>query len=280
MNYKSWIEHAKSQVAQQAGDVQSVQWLVMDVLGWSRMDLILNESTTIPTHIEEKLNIGLNQLMNHVPVQYIVGHAAFYGRSFKVNENVLIPRPETEEVVAHFLKEVPTSGTVADIGTGSGVLAVTIKAEKPQLQVYASDISTKAIDVAKDNAKSHHTAIQFIVGEGLKPYIEAGIMLDGLISNPPYISDNERDVMDTSVIQYEPHIALFAENNGYAVYEQIFQDLPKVMRHGAPVVLEIGYQQGDDLKQLLFTYHPHITAHVHQDINKNERILSFTWFKQ
>lgn len=277
VNYNEWIRDARVQLSEYTQDIQSVEWLVMDILGWNRMDLILNQNQFIPKEILCCLDEGLMALKNHVPVQYIVGKATFWGKSFKVNEHVLIPRPETEEVVERFLNLIPSNGKIADIGTGTGVIAITVKNERPQLKVYASDISNEALKTARDNATTHQSNIHFLLGDGLKPFINQNIYLDGLISNPPYIGYDELKAMDQSVIQYEPHVALFADQGGYALYEQLFQDIPKVLNDGAPVVMEIGYQQGKQLKEKLLTYYPHLFPEVHHDINGNERILSFIW---
>lgn len=278
MNYKQWRQHAEQQMRTKGYDANAIQWFLMDTLQWSRTSLILNEIAIIPETTLAQLNDGLSHLLTGMPLQYVVGQAEFYGRPFKVTPDVLIPRPETEEVVHYFLNQLTeATSCVADVGVGSGAIAVTLKAEKPELQVIATDISSQALLVAKENACRLQQDITFIQGNALQPLIDQDIRLDGLISNPPYIGEHERGLMDESVIQYEPHVALFADQEGYQVYEAILRDLPHVMHDGAPVVFEIGFQQGVQLTEMMQQLYPHIKTEVIPDINGNARIFHFKW---
>lgn len=277
MNYKQWRQDAEKQMIAKGYEENSVQWLLMDTLQWSRTQLILNEKASIPESTLVQLNDGLSQLLTGMPVQYVVGQAEFYGRLFKVTSDVLIPRPETEEVVHYFLTQLTEATCVADIGVGSGAIAMTIKAEKPELQVIATDISSQALAVAKENVRRLQQDITFLQGNALQPLKDQGIRLDGLISNPPYIGEHERHLMDESVVQYEPHVALFADQEGFEVYEAILRDLPHVMHDGAPVVFEIGFQQGIQLTEMMQQLYPHIQTEVIPDINGNARIFHFKW---
>nr|WP_240622351.1 peptide chain release factor N(5)-glutamine methyltransferase [Staphylococcus lutrae] len=258
-------------------EATSVKWLIMDTLQWSSAQAVMHEMDSIPEKTMRLLDERLLQLLSGRPVQYVVGQAAFYGRQFKVTPDVLIPRPETEEVVQYFLSKMKQPGTVADIGVGSGAIAVTLKAENEALEVIATDISAEALEVARDNARAHQQHITFYEGDALQPLINNAIRLDGLISNPPYIGVNEREWMDAHVIAHEPHVALFADNEGFQVYESILRDLPKVMREGAPVVFEIGFQQGKALTTLMASWYPHIATEVLEDINGNARMFYFNW---
>ncbi|UAS77122.2 peptide chain release factor N(5)-glutamine methyltransferase [Staphylococcus pseudintermedius] len=255
----------------------AIQWFMMDTLQWSRTSLILNEMTPMAESTLKQLNDGLSQLLTGMPVQYVVGQSEFYGRQFKVNSDVLIPRPETEEVVHYFLTQLAAAKVVADIGVGSGAIAITLKAERPELRVIATDISFQALAVARENAQRLQRDITFLQGNALQPLIDQDVRLDGLISNPPYIGEHERTLMDNSVIQYEPHVALFATQEGYQVYAAILRDLPHVMQDGAPVVFEIGFQQGAQLTRMMQQLYPHITPEVINDINGHARIFHFKW---
>ncbi|UXR55636.1 peptide chain release factor N(5)-glutamine methyltransferase [Staphylococcus schleiferi] len=279
MNYNQWIKDAKQKMAAQGYEENAVEWLVMDLCQWSRTQMILNEKDVLSQDRLKQLEQGLSLLLKGMPVQYVVEQAHFYGRIFKVNPNVLIPRPETEEVVHYFLNQIKPNMTVADVGVGSGIIAVTLKAEMNELIVYGSDISKPALSVAQKNAKKHNCEIHFMEGDALKPYIERGIQLEGLISNPPYISKDEVNVMGKDVLEFEPHLALFAEEQGYQVYKALIRDLPSVMCDGAPVVFEIGYQQGEFLTQLMQSWFSHIKTQVINDINGQPRIFTFNWHK-
>ncbi|PCF47152.1 peptide chain release factor N(5)-glutamine methyltransferase [Staphylococcus delphini] len=277
MNYKEWRQQAEQQMMANGYEANAIQWFMMDTLQWSRTSLILNEMTPMPESTLKQLNDGLSRLLTGMPVQYVVGQAEFYGRQLKVTSDVLIPRPETEEVVHYFLTQLAAAKVVADIGVGSGAIAVTLKAERPELRVIATDISSQALAVARENAQRLQQDITFIQGNALQPLIDQGVRLDGLISNPPYIGEHERTLMDDSVIQYEPHVALFAGQEGYQVYAAILRDLPHVMQDGAPVVFEIGFQQGVQLTRMMQQLYPHITPEVINDINGHERIFHFKW---
>ncbi|MTV22017.1 peptide chain release factor N(5)-glutamine methyltransferase [Staphylococcus delphini] len=277
MNYKEWRQQAEQQMLANGYEANAIQWFMMDTLQWSRTSLILNEMTLMPESTLKQLNDGLSRLLTGMPVQYVVGQAEFYGRQLKVTSDVLIPRPETEEVVHYFLTQLAAAKVVADIGVGSGAIAVTLKAERPELRVIATDISSQAIAVARENAQRLQQDITFIQGNALQPLIDQGVRLDGLISNPPYIGEHERPLMDDSVIQYEPHVALFAGQEGYQVYAAILRDLPHVMQDGAPVVFEIGFQQGVQLTRMMQQLYPHITPEVINDINGHARIFHFKW---
>ncbi|EKO0727634.1 peptide chain release factor N(5)-glutamine methyltransferase [Staphylococcus pseudintermedius] len=277
MNYKEWRQQAEQQMVVKGYEPNAIQWFMMDTLQWSRTSLILNEMTPIAESTLKQLNDGLSQLLTGMPVQYVVGQSEFYGRQFKVNSDVLIPRPETEEVVHYFLTQLAAAKVVADIGVGSGAIAITLKAERPELRVIATDISFQALAVARENAQRLQRDITFLQGNALQPLIDQDVRLDGLISNPPYIGEHECTLMDNSVIQYEPHVALFAAQEGYQVYAAILRDLPHVMQDGAPVVFEIGFQQGAQLTRMMQQLYPHITPEVINDINGHARIFHFKW---
>ncbi|PCE58516.1 protein-(glutamine-N5) methyltransferase, release factor-specific [Staphylococcus pseudintermedius] len=277
VNYKEWRQQAEQQMVVKGYEPNTIQWFMMDTLQWSRTSLILNEMTPIAESTLKQLNDGLSQLLTGMPVQYVVGQSEFYGRQFKVNSDVLIPRPETEEVVHYFLTQLAAAKVVADIGVGSGAIAITLKAERPELRVIATDISFQALAVARENAQRLQRDITFLQGNALQPLIDQDVRLDGLISNPPYIGEHERTLMDNSVIQYEPHVALFAAQEGYQVYAAILRDLPHVMQDGAPVVFEIGFQQGAQLTRMMQQLYPHITPEVINDINGHARIFHFKW---
>ncbi|EKC6390026.1 peptide chain release factor N(5)-glutamine methyltransferase [Staphylococcus pseudintermedius] len=277
MNYKEWRQQAEQQMVVKGYEPNAIQWFMMDTLQWSRTSLILNEMTPIAESTLKQLNDGLSQLLTGMPVQYVVGQSEFYGRQFKVNSDVLIPRPETEEVVHYFLTQLAAAKVVADIGVGSGAIAITLKAERPELRVIATDISFQALAAARENAQRLQRDITFLQGNALQPLIDQDVRLDGLISNPPYIGEHERTLMDNSVIQYEPHVALFAAQEGYQVYAAILRDLPHVMQDGAPVVFEIGFQQGAQLTRMMQQLYPHITPEVINDINGHARIFHFKW---
>lgn len=277
MSYRQWLTEAKNRATEAGLEAAAVEWLLLDLLDWTRVTLLCDGDSAMPDMDAQRLDQGLSRFLAGEPVQYITGKATFYGRDYDVDARVLIPRPETEEVVAHFLQVCPQAGVIADIGTGSGIIALTVKQERPTLDVWASDISSEALAVARHNAKRLDVAVNWLQGDVLVPFIERDIRLDGLISNPPYIGTEELDQMGKDVVAHEPHLALFAEQAGYAIYERLLQDLSKVMNNDAPVVFEIGYQQGETLTQMAKHMYPHLSPQVLTDINGHPRIFYMTW---
>ena len=180
-----------------------------------------------------------SQLLVHRPAQYIIGNAEFHGHSFKVDERVLIPRPETEELVNLILSENQNSSLkVLDIGTGSGVIALSLAAERANWQVTASDISQDALDLAQENAEAIDVAIDFVQSDCFQAITGK---YDIIVSNPPYISETDREEVGLNVLASEPHLALFAEEDGYAVYRKIAENAQKHLTEKGKIYLEIGY---------------------------------------
>ena len=211
------------------------------------INLYLEKDNIADERVEKRFIEGVHRLANNEPMNYILGYSYFYGYKLKVNKDVLIPRYETEELVGNILSYVDeyykndTHIVLADIGTGSGAIAIALKKEEDKLDVYASDISKEAIEVAKTNAKENNADIKFLIGSMLDPIIENNIKLDILVSNPPYIKEDE--VLEKSVKDYEPNIALFGGDDGLKFYRIIFENASKVMKDKGFLFFEIGYDQ-------------------------------------
>jgi release factor glutamine methyltransferase len=214
------------------------QWVLEDVLEISRLKLSLNRFLLLTTHQKEVLDTYLVRLLNHEPVQYVTGFASFYGLKFKVNPNVLIPRPETEELVEWVMEEVRSErtevreqkldmrhktldntklarensqlATILDIGTGSGCIAITLAKELPNALVTAIDVSTQALSIAKENAFENKVNVEFQL---LNILLDVPTnKYDIIVSNPPYIGYDEKETIRENVLKHEPHLALFAED--------------------------------------------------------------------
>jgi len=212
------------------------------------------------------------------PIQYIIGSEEFYGRSFEVNEHVLIPRPETEELVYGTLKRLEKlfpDGPVdlVDVGTGSGAISVTLKLEKPALKVTAIDLSEDALEVARKNAASLGAVIEFSHGDLLQPLILQCKKVDAVISNPPYIPIADQEWMSDIVTEHEPHMALFAGEDGLDLYRRFMDELPLVLKERALVGFEIGAGQGEAVAGLLKNTFPHATVEIVFDINGKDRMV-------
>jgi release factor glutamine methyltransferase len=192
----------------------------------------------------------LNERLKGKPTQYITKQQEFYGRNFRVTPDVLIPRPETEHVVEAAIAAIRTGGyqRVLDVGTGSGAIAVSIALELKR-HVYACDISTKALAVAEQNRAAYGADVRFFAGDlasAIRPRT-----LDLLVSNPPYIPGNDAANMQREVREWEPHVALFAGETGLEIYERLIAQAAAAVRPGGHLMMELGYQSLDGVRQLL-----------------------------
>ncbi|MFR7397054.1 MAG: peptide chain release factor N(5)-glutamine methyltransferase [Streptococcus constellatus] len=212
-----------------------------------------------------------SQLLVHRPAQYIIGSAEFHGHSFKVDERVLIPRPETEELVDLILSENPnTNIKVLDIGTGSGAIALSLAIDRDNWQVTASDISSNALELAQENAEVIDVAIDFVQSDCFQ---EITGKYDIIVSNPPYISETDREEVGLNVLTSEPHLALFAVEDGYAVYRKIAENAQKHLTKKGKIYLEIGYKQGEYVKKLFESAFPKMRIRVLQDQFGKDRMV-------
>lgn len=182
----------------------------------------------------------------HYPIQYLLGNQEFYGRSFAVGPGVLIPRPETELLVDVCLERLDgmaqPESRILDVGTGSGAIAVTLAAERPRLQVTATDISRRALALARKNASRHRcqSRIEFLERTGVEGLAERRSRWDLVVSNPPYVPTADRLGVDRSVAGYEPRQAVFGGRTGLEIYETLLEGCPRVMEPAGALVLEIG----------------------------------------
>ncbi|WP_324225194.1 peptide chain release factor N(5)-glutamine methyltransferase [Lentibacillus sp.] len=255
------------------------EWLLQHYLGVSRSTLFMMMRDSVP---EKVLTSFWQAIERHaetgVPVEHITGYASFYGRDFYVNAHTLIPRPETEELVQHIIRTVPHGPiTMADIGTGSGIIAITLALAIPEAHVYATDISSEALDVARENADRFGANVTFLEGDYLQPLIEQNIHVDMIVSNPPYIAPEEKTLLSDTVKNFDPERALFADDQGLGAYKEIIHNLPNVMKQEGYVFFEIGHQQGQAIKSLLESAPGKCDVTIIQDINGKDRIISAAW---
>ncbi|MDB5275483.1 MAG: prmC [Ferruginibacter sp.] len=192
-------------------------WVFESLAGTERFDVIKNPALLLSPLVEGQLDKALVALLQHTPVQYVLGEAWFYKMKLTVNEHVLIPRPETEELVQLVLDQVKIYNTtpfILDIGTGSGCIAIAIKKNMPAASVTAIDISMDALEIAKGNAAAQQTDIDFLAVDFLDENQWDHLpKFDCIVSNPPYIPLNEKDKLDINVTAFEPHQALFVPDN-------------------------------------------------------------------
>lgn len=246
-------------------------------LKMSRADLITHENNTVSESDLLKFNFAIKDLKKYKPLQYILGEADFYRLKFKVNEHVLIPRPETEELVHLIIKDNKMqSPTILDIGTGSGCIPIALKKNIPSAEITAMDISNEALNVAKHNAKLNGVEVEFVLDSIL--HLTSHIShftshFDIIVSNPPYICKSEKDSMNKNVLEYEPHLALFVENEDPLLFYKAIGDyaLNHLNKNGK-VYFEINQAFGPETKNMLENK-GFKNVELIKDLSNNYRIL-------
>lgn len=241
-------------------EIQSFTRLIMEeVCGIPPHHLLFGKGKELSD--TEKLEIKeiIEQLKKHKPLQYILGKADFYGRTFRVNPSVLIPRPETEELIEHIChdleEEADKAATILDIGTGSGCIAITLAKELPGADVVAIDISPDALVTARENARALHAPVTFIPCDILdtgRAEAEIPFMFDVIVSNPPYVMEREKEAMEANVLEYEPPLALFvSDSDPLLFYRAIARFGRKKLKKGGRLYFEINALCGSDTVRLL-----------------------------
>jgi release factor glutamine methyltransferase len=265
-----------SSLLQKAGIDPDAARYVLEYLGdFTPTQLQLHGRDVMPDPIAKAFEAAIPRLLQHEPAQYIIGLAPFYGHDFKVSPAVLIPRFETEELVAWVAEDRAQAQTLLDVGTGSGVIGITLKAQCPQLDVTMVDVSSDALAIAQQNAQRLQVEVTLKQSDLFSAV--AGQRFDRIVSNLPYISHKEVDVMDESTLAFEPHLALFADHNGLALFERFCQQLPEHVHAGSQVYLEFGYQQQPALAKLFAEVLPQAQVEFRQDLAGHPRMVKLTF---
>jgi release factor glutamine methyltransferase len=221
-------------------------------LNYKRIDVSLKSETLITPETFEYFETLISRLLTYEPIQYILGTTSFFGLEFKVDTNVLIPRPETEELVAWILKEADSSQPlkILDIGTGSGCIAVSLAKHFPNADVYALDVSPAALEMAQYNAQQNGVQLNGIQANVLE-WENTELQFDIIVSNPPYVRESEKERMAPNVLEHEPHLALFVENNNPLVFYQAIVALSKqALKKQGLLYFEINEYLGQETKAL------------------------------
>lgn len=232
----------------QGEEAESLSFVYRSLKNLSFTDFVLTLQQEVTEEEKQFVEEIFKKLAEHIPAQYIIGHAEFFGMELKVDERVLIPRPETEELVDLILTENPEKNLkVLDIGTGSGAIALALAKNRPDWSVTATDISQDALDLATENAKRQDLNLSFIKSDC---FSEISSKYDIIVSNPPYISRADEVEVGLNVLHSEPHLALFADEDGLAIYRRIAEDSKDYLNDGGKIYLEIGYKQGQSVPDL------------------------------
>lgn len=276
-SYQEVLRHAKKQAENTEATEQSVMLLMNSYCEHAGINLYANYMEEIDETINQQFQLGLSRLLKGEPLDYVLGYTPFYGYEFNVDSRCLIPRPETEELVAHALALMDEKLAhletidVADIGCGSGAIGLSVALEEPKVRLVSSDISDEALEVAKENAAKFNLDVKFYQGDMAKPLIADNVKVDFILCNPPYIPEDE--VMEASVINYEPHVALFGGSDGLKFYRSVLEDAKHILKGSGYAAFEIGYNQKQALLDLVASIVPNAKAYVLKDINQKDRIL-------
>ena len=249
---------------------REMEWFLCEVLDYKRIDLYLRFDNILGVNELEQLRYMVKRRVSGEPFQHIIGKAPFYGRDFIVNSNVLIPRPETEILIDR-LKQNGNVSTLLDIGTGCGCIAITCALEKLSERIYATDISLKALDVARKNMQIHYNEnIQFACHDFLKKGFKT--KFDVIVSNPPYISVDEMDTLQDEVRDYDPKLALMAGSDGLIFYRRFSEMFTKLLNPYGYLLLEIGGNSSKKDVENIFLQSGHKTTFF-KDIQGDYRVI-------
>lgn len=272
--YKSVLQEAKKQTRKKHKETSATELLMLHFSKLEATELYLKFEDEMPKENEHAFFDGLTRyLEDHIPVQQIIGYVYFYGHQFKVTNQALIPRFETEELVANLLIQYDEyfkgqKVDLVDIGTGSGCLAITLAKEEPHFNVTATDISHDALALARENANHLGVDVEFVQGDMIKPVMDR--KFDILISNPPYIPTAE-DV-DELILNNEPHIALFGGEDGLKFIKEIIKDSKHILKEKAIIAFEHAYNKASDIHRLAKATYPNAKIFTLKDMQSLDRM--------
>jgi release factor glutamine methyltransferase len=269
MTLRDWISHAQGRLT--AAGIESprleAQLLAAHVVRVDRAWLLAHPEYELNELAAETL---LQRRERREPLAYILGFREFFGRSFRVTPAVLIPRQETE-VLVEAASRAPAK-SVLDIGAGSGVLAITLKLERPEWEVTAVDVSPEALEIARNNAENLRAEVRFLLSDGFERLL--GESFDLIVTNPPYIGSDEPLMPD--VVDYEPHVALFSGPTGLEFYHRLSEEAMNHLNDGGRLMMEVGYRQAAVVRDLFERAGWHHVETV-RDLSGVERVVVVSW---
>ncbi len=275
------IQEILAHIREQLGDafsqnekVQVSKMLLMNYLDIQNSEILLRKDEEVADEIRVQLEQDLDKIKKGTPVQYVLGTTYFYGFEMRIDERALIPRPETEELVDWIFKELQSkSPKILDIGTGSGCIALALKAGLPNGDVYGVDVQQEALDLAVENAMAMDLKVDFEQADALslsKQYRESW---DIIVSNPPYIPEKDKMMMQAHVLDYEPHSALFVpDNDTLMFYNAIAEYAQSHLNKEGKLFFEINENLAEEVKKVL-TLHGFSKIEVRQDLQGKDRMV-------
>lgn len=282
-SYKNFVGQLRSIYDErESGNI--ADWVFESIANNKRLDRVADKKKQFDNPTLQQLETALHELLQHKPVQYVLGEAWFYKMKLKVNEHVLIPRPETEELVEWVVWEIRNKKseirdkkveelTILDIGTGSGCIAIALKKELPDAGIVAIDVSEEALDVAKQNAEDQNVRIDLIRSDFLNEGSWASLpSFDIIVSNPPYIPENEKNKLAKNVVEHEPHLALFVnDNDPFIFYRKIAAFAVKHLNEKGKIFVEVHEAYAKEVQQIFAGRD--FTTEIRKDIFDRERMI-------
>lgn len=251
-------------------------WVIESVAGIKRLERVTNKTKELDHAKIKKLDAALSELLEHKPVQYVLQEAWFYKMKFVVNEYVLIPRPETEELVSWIVEEVKLKGvqiSILDIGTGSGCIPISLKKSLPKTEIAAIDVSEDALLVAIENANRLNAVIGFKQVNFLDRESWRSLnAYDIIVSNPPYIPEKERSKLDKNVVEHEPHVALFVKDNDpFVFYRAIIDFAENHLKNRGKIYVEVHEDYSNEVAEIF--RNKNFKAEIRNDIHGRSRMV-------
>lgn len=271
------IKEAENRLDDEHKDVNVAKVLFYHLAHKEPHELYLMMNEEVDEDLEQSFLQGMEQYYQGTPIQYIKGYETFFGRDFKVNEDVLIPRYETEELVENILYRIDDyfydyqEIKLCDVGTGSGAIAITLALEEPRLKVIATDISKDALKVAKENAQALCANVEFRAGDLLQPLLDTNEKVDIFVSNPPYIPNDQQ--IEAMVKDNEPHVALFGGNDGLYFYRKIFKEVKPLLNDRSLLAFEMGFDQRELMEEAIHEFFGDYPFEIIKDMNGKDRML-------
>jgi release factor glutamine methyltransferase len=262
-------------------EINSITTLLLnDVTGLNKARLKAFPETTLTANQELQIEDAIAKLKTGMPLQYVLGTAEFYGLTFKVNPSVLIPRPETEELVAWIIDTVKQSGLnagcILDIGTGSGCIPIALKKHLPAFEITSIDISADALQAARENAELNQVNVNLIQADVLQPETSKSIAgpFDIIVSNPPYVTLDDKKQMHVNVVDFEPHTALFVPEEDPLVFYRHIADFANLhLKPGGRLFFEINESLGEETLQLISNKY-FINKELRKDFREKDRMIA------
>ena len=248
MNVKEAIKYGIDNLKSIDDKSLKVRLLLSHFMNVEKNYLITHDDEELSNQIEEKYKQGIEKLSKDIPLQYITNTQEFYGMKFKINENVLIPRYDTEILIEETLKLAQDQDKILDMCTGSGIIAITLAKNVEKANVFACDISLEALKVAKENNELHNTNVKFINSNLFENIEEKNF--DIIVSNPPYITEKEMQKLENQV-RKEPELALYGGVDGLDFYRKITENAKEYLKKEGLLIFEIGYKQKEDVSNIL-----------------------------